>query len=96
MDEEIQKAIVKATNIASTPHRVIAQEVGVSPLTLSHWRNGRRHPTTENLAALGRILLDQARRLEHASYHLIRLADVAPPEVPEVAELAPALELFKE
>lgn len=82
--DAIQTAIREATDLAAPPQKELAGEAGVSPLTLSLWRNGRRHPTPANLGELGRILLQRARRLEKAASELIWLAQRLNEEAPNL------------
>jgi transcriptional regulator with XRE-family HTH domain len=75
MKNSLALAVQEATDLACMHHQEIAAEVGITPAALLHWRAGRRKPTTQNLAALGRVLLGRARRIESAASNLIRLAD---------------------
>jgi transcriptional regulator with XRE-family HTH domain len=97
-DLRTSTAIRIATDLACPHHRSIAEEVGVTPLTLSHWRNGRRNPTTRNLMQLGRVLLEHGRALEAAAMDLMRLArqeELRDSERPATPIDTATLELFR-
>lgn len=86
-----------ATDIATVPQKELAAEVGVSALTLSHWRSGRRNPTARNLMELGRVLLEHSRSLERSAHELMRLAqknEIRHAVVPTTSPDTATLELF--
>ena len=96
--DPIQLAIREATDLAAPPQRELAGEAGISPLTLSLWRNGHRHPTPTNLGELGRVLLQRARRLEKVASELIWLAqqlNEEAPDTPPVVADDEALDFFE-
>lgn len=66
--------IKMATDLATVPQHELAAEVGVSPLTLSHWRSGKRNPTPRNMMELGRVLLEHSRGLQLAAHEIMRVA----------------------
>jgi transcriptional regulator with XRE-family HTH domain len=74
ISETIRQAICVATETACPNQATIATAAGVTPLTLSYWRTGRRNPTARNAMELARVLLEHARSVERVAVELMRVA----------------------
>jgi transcriptional regulator with XRE-family HTH domain len=74
--EKLRRMIDRALDTATVSLQAIADETGVSYDTLWAWKNGRRNPSPENLAAL-------ADALERRGGELVKLAEQLRKEVGE-------------
>lgn len=92
----MHQLVERTTALVTGQHRQVAESIGVTPHALACWRSGKRRPTPDNVARLGRELLRRARELQFAGYELLRAADEMREHPGEVTEHTPEeLTLFR-
>lgn len=69
-DPELAKLIAEASDAFAPSQAELAAEIGVRPLALTTWRNGRSRPTVAHLLGLARALEGRSERLRHLAARL--------------------------
>lgn len=69
-DADLAHLVVEASDAYAPSHAELADEIGVRPLALTTWRNGRSRPTTSHLQAMARALERRSERLRDLAARL--------------------------
>lgn len=72
--DSLKKALTEAIDLACWNQREIAEKSGLTGVTLTNWRRGRRNPAPRHAMEVGRTLLERAHRLQRAAHEVMRLA----------------------
>lgn len=62
-DTELARLIAEASDAYAPSQAELAAEIGVRPLALTTWRNGRSRPTAEHLERMAITFAEQSERL---------------------------------
>lgn len=62
-DAELAQLIADASDAYAPSQAELAAEIGVRPLALTTWRNGRSRPTAEHLKRMALVFAEQSERL---------------------------------
>jgi transcriptional regulator with XRE-family HTH domain len=69
-DPELVKLIAEASDAFAPSQAELAAEIGVRPLALTTWRNGRSRPTAAHLLGMARALEGRSERLRNLAVRL--------------------------
>jgi predicted nucleotidyltransferase/DNA-binding XRE family transcriptional regulator len=69
-DPELAELIAEASEAFAPSQAELAAEIGVRPLALTTWRNGRSRPTAEHLLGMAKALEEQSERLRNLAVRL--------------------------
>jgi transcriptional regulator with XRE-family HTH domain len=69
-DPELAKLIAEASDAFAPSQAELAAEIGVRPLALTTWRNGRSRPTAAHLLGMAKALEGRSERLRNLAVRL--------------------------
>ena len=69
-DPELAKLIAEASDVFAPSQAELAAEIGVRPLALTTWRNGRSRPTAAHLLGMAKALEGRSERLRNLAMRL--------------------------
>ena len=69
-DPELVALIAEASDAFAPSRAALAAEIGVRPLALTTWRNGRSRPTAAHLLGMAKALERQSERLSELATRL--------------------------
>jgi predicted nucleotidyltransferase len=69
-DSELAKLIAEASDAFAPSQAELAAEIGVRPLALTTWRNGRSRPTAAHLLGMAKALEGRSERLRNLAVRL--------------------------
>jgi predicted nucleotidyltransferase len=75
-DADLAQLVVEASDAYAPSHAELAGEIGVRPLALTTWRNGRSRPTARHLQGMARALERRSERLRDLASRLTARAAV--------------------
>jgi len=78
-DPELAELIAEASDAFAPSQAELAAEIGVRPLALTTWRNGRSRPTASHLLGMAKALEKQSERLRDLAARLSARAAVQGP-----------------